>query len=119
MPADQNPAVLANSLLQGPFKRSSKNKSCEALAKRLGVHPKTVAMISNGGYCGAKTARKLALLVSQPGARRDRKQDRPRIYVPMENEFDHQLVLDHTTAEQRRAALLALARQSAAPDPRR
>lgn len=40
----------------------SKNARCARLASRLGLHPKTVMQISNGGYCGKSTARKIAHL---------------------------------------------------------
>lgn len=102
-----------------PFKRASKNKSCAALGRKLGLDKKTVLAISNGAYCGQRTAARLERLRRSPGSRRDRSKDKPRIYVPMADELEAIKVNTNTTAQQRRAALLALADQSAATVPHR
>lgn len=117
MQAPPETALNCQYLLSGPFRRSSKNQSCKALAGRLRVGPKYVLMISNGGYCGKNLASKLARLRANPGSVHDRRNDKPRLYVPFGSREIIAFIETYTTTKQRADCLLALAQAAAQHRP--
>lgn len=101
------PAENTGILLARDYKKlPNKNQRCKALAKRLGLHKQTIWMISDGGYCGKRTADRLQYLVDHPRIRKPAY----RVYTAYDNEMDAKSVTS-IPAPTRRDALLRLARE--------
>ena len=95
-------------ILERDYPNHKKLAACKKMGQRLHLHPKTLVMISNGGYCGKRTARKLQSLVDHPPRVRH---DKPRICVPVASEEERQQI-NTLTAQEKRSALLVASKGS-------
>jgi len=100
------PAEMVTAILKRDYEEvPTKNMRCTQLGKLLGRHQKTVMMISNGGYCGKRTAAKITKIFENPRQRHDK----PRLYTPFSTKEEVKAVEKNLSAKERREVLMAAA----------